>query len=129
MIYFISVVSTPFRTLYANNVIGVDGYVQFREKTKANFQGAEEKFKRRMQEFIEKESTEQNLVFTEDIKNMIHIVENTPEEVELVVKMIKKFNTQNKLISFGNYNFGPTVMRMFHHFKLAEIALKVSSFY
>ncbi|KAJ8937751.1 hypothetical protein NQ314_011735 [Rhamnusium bicolor] len=63
------------------------------------------------------------MIFTEDLKNMLHISDND-EDVDLVVKMIKRFNQQNKQLRFGNYVFGPVVMRLFHHFNKADLALE-----
>lgn len=75
-----------------------------------------------MQEFVQDSST--NMIFTEDLKNMVHLIENSPENTELVVKMLKKFNSQNKELRFGNFVFGPVVMRMFTVLKNAEVALQ-----
>lgn len=76
-----------------------------------------------MTEFL-LEDNSRNMIFTEDLKNMIHIVEKKPADLELAVKMIAKFNTQNKEVRFGNFIFGPVVMRMFHHLKEEELALQ-----
>lgn len=76
-----------------------------------------------MTEFL-LEDNSRNMIFTEDLKNMIHIVEKKPADLDLAVKMILKFNAQNKEVRFGNFIFGPVVMRMFHHLKEDELALQ-----
>jgi pentatricopeptide repeat domain-containing protein 2 len=64
------------------------------------------------------------MIFTEDLKNMIHIADSS-SDIELIEKMIKKFAGQNKDLRFGNYIFGPVAMRMFYHMKDEETALKL----
>lgn len=76
-----------------------------------------------MTEFLQDDNS-RNMIFTEDLKNMVHIAEKNQPDLELVVKMIKKFNAQNKEVRFGNFIFGPVVMRMFHHLKEDELALQ-----
>lgn len=61
-----------------------------------------------MDEFVKDESSK-NLVFTEDLKNMLHISEKT--DVELLSQMIKKFCSQSQETRFGNFVFGPPIMR------------------
>lgn len=46
------------------------------------------------QEFVDDQG-KNNMIFTEDLKNMIHIAENA-NDIELIEKMIKKFSSQNK---------------------------------
>lgn len=54
-------------------------------------------------------STSENMIFTEDLKNMAHLVEDSQDsssDIELVERMMKKFNAQNKELRFGNFVFG-----------------------
>lgn len=39
--------------------------------------------------------------------------------------MIEKFCSQSKEVRFGNFVFGPPVMRLMHHLKDADAALKL----
>lgn len=39
--------------------------------------------------------------------------------------MIEKFTSQSKDVRFGNFVFGPPVMRLMHHFKQSDIALNL----
>lgn len=80
-----------------------------------------EGFKAKMQEFVEDENSK-NLIFTEDLKNFIHATKDQ-SDVNLLTKMIEKFNSQSKEIRFGNFVFGPPVMRLFYHLKDPETAL------
>lgn len=83
-----------------------------------------EKFKVKMEEFVKDESAK-NLIFTEDLKNMIHV--SQAEDFPLVVEMIKRFCSQSKEVRFGNFIFGPVIMRLFHHVQDAKIALELFS--
>ncbi|XP_067004607.1 pentatricopeptide repeat-containing protein 2, mitochondrial [Anabrus simplex] len=100
------------RTLYAQSALGIDNYVKSRESIHTQFANMMEKFKSKMQEYSEPES--KNMIFTEDLKHMIHLADATPEDLNLIMKMMKRFNQQNKELRFGNYIFGPVVMRMYH---------------
>lgn len=103
--------------------LGIDSYQTAREKVQSYLTDNGEKFRTKMTEFL-MEDNSRNMIFTEDLKNMIHIVEKKPADLELAVKMITKFNAQNKEVRFGNFIFGPVVMRMFHHLKEDELALQ-----
>lgn len=99
-----------------------------------------EKFKEKMSEYVVEDN--KNMIFTEDLKNMIHITDSD-KDVDLVIKMLKKcvwlkmvismkfnnffsrYNNQNKSLRFGNYVFGPVIMRMFYIHNKADLALEV----
>lgn len=106
--------------LYTAEALGLNGFLQTREKIKMQFdQGKDEKFREKMQEFNSQES---NIIFTEDLKNMIHLANKAETDISLVTEMLKKFNSQNKELRFGNYIFGPVVLRMFHNLNGFEAA-------
>ncbi|XP_018562396.1 pentatricopeptide repeat-containing protein 2, mitochondrial [Anoplophora glabripennis] len=117
---FIAVINTrTVRHLYAKTTLGIDGFNLQREKTQHQMENIADRFKQKMIEYSQDES--KSMIFTEDLKNMVHLSQNE-EDVELVVKMIKKFNQQNKQLRFGNYVFGPVVMRLFYIFSKADLA-------
>lgn len=78
-------------------------------------------FKTKMQEFVKNESS-RNLIFSEDLKNMVHLASDK-NDVMLLSKMIEKFCSQSKEARFGNFVFGPPVMRLLHHLKDSDSAL------
>lgn len=80
--------------MYAKNVLGMDSYLMYKEKVKNQFAQIEDKFVEKMKEFSTEGS--KNMVFTEDLKNMIHLAESD-EDIDLVVKMIKKWVNQYKI--------------------------------
>lgn len=80
---------------------------------KGQFASTADRFREKMTEFCKDGSNQ--MVFTEDLKNMVHLAEQNGTDIELVVKMMKKFKAQNQELRFGSYVFGPVIMRMFHH--------------
>ncbi|KAL0820494.1 hypothetical protein ABMA28_006357 [Loxostege sticticalis] len=117
----------PFRTLYVTQVqhlysqsaLGIDGYLQTRKRVKEQFSNFTDKFRTKMVEFVQ---DPKNMVFTEDLKNMVHIAD--PTDLELVMDMIKKFNSNKSEFRFGSFVFGPVVMRMYHFLDAPNEALK-----
>ncbi|XP_058835981.1 pentatricopeptide repeat-containing protein 2, mitochondrial-like [Topomyia yanbarensis] len=111
------------RSLYSASVLGLDGYQNYREKTKTQHMHNVDSFKRKMREFVDGSAT--NMIFTEDLKNIVHLVENTPEDKKLLLDMIDKYNSQGQELRFGNYIFGPVVMRALYFMKDPQLALQL----
>ncbi|KAK9873225.1 hypothetical protein WA026_021717 [Henosepilachna vigintioctopunctata] len=117
----VSVLDIGFkRTLFSKESMGIDAFEQQRERTKIQLSNLEEKFKTRMQEYV---NDEHNMIFSEDLKNMVHLA-NNDQEVSLVVSMIERFNKQNKQLRFGNFKFGTIVMRLFHILNKPDVAIE-----
>uniref|UniRef100_A0A2M3ZA17 Putative pentatricopeptide repeat-containing protein 2 mitochondrial n=1 Tax=Anopheles braziliensis TaxID=58242 RepID=A0A2M3ZA17_9DIPT len=116
-----SAVSTAFRSLYSAATLGVDGYAAYREKTRTQHLHNVDNFKRKMREFVSGSTT--NMIFTEDLKNIIHLLDNTTEDKQLLKDTIARYNKQGKELRFGNYVFGPVIMRACHHLGDHELAL------
>ncbi|CAH1393853.1 unnamed protein product [Nezara viridula] len=104
---------TGIRCLYSAASLGLEGYVKTRDRIKEQFVDVEAKFREKMVDFASPDSS--NLIFTEDLKHMVHLVENNEEDLTLVYKMMSKFSKQNKDTRFGTFIFGPVVMRMYYH--------------
>lgn len=103
-------------------MLGLDGFRSQCEKTKANLANIADKFKEKMRDYSAQES--KSMIFTEDLKNIIYLAEND-DDVEVVINMMKKFQSQSKGLRFGNFVFGPVVMRMFHNLNKPDEALQV----
>lgn len=71
--------------LYSLSSLGVDGYLQTRKRIREQFSNFSDKFRVKMQDFV---SDSKNMIFTEDLKNMVHIAE--PADLNLVLEMVKK---------------------------------------
>jgi len=114
--------STGSRTLYTAEAIGVDAYEKQRVRTQTQFTGMVDKFREKMSEFTYSDT--KNMIFTEDLKHMVHLIGDTPEDLKLIHAMMKRFNSQNRHLRFGNFIFGPVVMRMYHHLNQPKLALE-----
>ncbi|ENN72972.1 pentatricopeptide repeat-containing protein 2, mitochondrial [Dendroctonus ponderosae] len=107
--------------LYSKTALGLDGFVQQKERIKMQMASISDKFKDKMSEYVASES--KNLIFTEDLKNMVHLAD-TDKEIELAIQMTKRYNQQNRSLRFGNYIFGPVIMRMFYVHNKPDLAVE-----
>lgn len=98
----------------------MQGYENARLNFRNQFLNVEDTFRTKMQEVCESESS---MIFTEDLKSMLHLAQKKPEDIELLIKMITKFNKQNKEMKFGTFIFGPVVMRTLYYLDEPELAL------
>nr|XP_022920793.1 pentatricopeptide repeat-containing protein 2, mitochondrial-like [Onthophagus taurus] len=108
------------RTLYSEAALGLDSFEYQKNRVRTQISDVEEKFRTKMSEYVTENS--KNIIFTEDLKNMIYLAKEG--DVDLVVKMMKRFNSQNKELRFGNFIFGPVVMRMFYKLNKPNEALE-----
>ncbi|XP_066153588.1 pentatricopeptide repeat-containing protein 2, mitochondrial-like [Euwallacea fornicatus] len=109
------------RYLYSRSALGLDRFEQQRERVKVQMSNISDKFREKMVEYSKDET--KNIIFTEDLKNMVHLAEND-KDIELAINMLKRYNQQNKSLRFGNYIFGPVVMRMFYLHNKVDLALE-----
>ncbi|KAJ0174128.1 hypothetical protein K1T71_010274 [Dendrolimus kikuchii] len=110
---------TQAKYLYSHSSMGIDNYLQTRKKVKEQFAPFADKFRLKMGSFV---ADPKNMIFTEDLKNMVHMAE--PADIQLVLDMIIKFNSQNTEYRFGSFVFGPVVMRMFYFLDAPKEALQ-----
>lgn len=73
--------------MYSASYLGLDTFRQQQERIRNQLTNIHDKFKVKMKENTEESS--KNVIFTEDLKNMIHIA--TEEDIEVVIKMMKKY--------------------------------------
>lgn len=76
------------RFLFAPAALGLDNYSAMRDRTKVQFVNLADKFKTKMLDFSDPNSS--NMIFTEDLKNMIHLAEDTSDDLNLVYRMMKR---------------------------------------
>lgn len=77
------------RHLYEPAALGLDKYQYFRDKLANQFSEADSQlFRERMNSFADPESN--SLIFTEDLKQIVHMIGNTEEDLTLVEKMMIK---------------------------------------
>lgn len=77
---------TVHRGLYSASSLGLDSFIEQQDRLRGQLLNIQDKFKAKMIENTTEES--KNIIFSEDLKNMIHIA--TDADIEIVIKMMKK---------------------------------------
>lgn len=76
------------RQIYSTASIGLNDYITVREKLARNSKDSFERFRQRLVALTGE--NEHEMVYTEDLKQMIHIAEPTEEDLQLITKMLSK---------------------------------------
>lgn len=113
------------RNLFSASSLSINGHLAKRDQTKSYFADRERAFKSRIKQFVDSPPSRDNMIFTQDVKNMLHLVENEPRDIELLMKVLRKYTNQEPFLSTDNYLFGPVLMRLLHVYKLDDVALTV----
>jgi len=109
-----------YRYLYSEKTLGLQGYENSRLNFRNQFLNIEDTFRIKMQKVCHQESS---MIFTEDLKFMLHLAQKKPEDIELFVETLTKYNNQNKKMKFGTFVFGPVVMSTFYYLDEPDVAL------
>ncbi|KAK0175575.1 hypothetical protein PV327_009315 [Microctonus hyperodae] len=115
-------ISNGCRTLYTDSSIGMNDYRSTRSIFLKRYEIGIDAFRTKLQTIA---ASEKDMVFTEDLKAILHLVEKTPEEVDLLKKLLNKYVTQNSELRFGSFKFGPIVMRTLHYLNEPNIAKQI----
>ncbi|KYN22195.1 PREDICTED: pentatricopeptide repeat-containing protein 2, mitochondrial-like isoform X1 [Trachymyrmex cornetzi] len=107
------------RFLYSDKSLGLQGYENARLNFRNQFLNVENTFRSKMEEVC---NTDSSMIFTEDLKSMLHLAQKTSEDIELLIKMLTKFNNQTKEMRFGTFIFGPVVMRTLYYLDEPDLA-------
>lgn len=81
----------------------------------------ENTFREKMKEICQKDD---GVVFTEDLKAMIHLAQPNEQDMSLLIDMLKKYVQKHKESNISSYVFGPVVMRMYYHLNQPQHALQ-----
>lgn len=81
----------------------------------------EDTFREKMKEICQKDD---GIVFTEDLKAMIHLARPNEQDMSLLNDMLKKYIQKHEESKIGSYVFGPVVMRMYYHLNQPQYALQ-----
>lgn len=73
--------------MYAKETLGIDGFTQQSKQVQHQLENISEKFREKMNAYIGADS--KNMIFTEDLKNMVYLAQND-DDIDLVIKMTKK---------------------------------------
>lgn len=76
------------KQLYSRAALGVEGFELQQEHTRRQMSNISEKFKEKMMEYSQNNDAK-TMIFTEDLKNMIHLAKND-DELATVIRMIKR---------------------------------------
>ncbi|OAD46928.1 Pentatricopeptide repeat-containing protein 2, partial [Eufriesea mexicana] len=68
--------------------------------------------------------SENGIVYSEDLKAMLHLAKATDQDMDLLDKMLRKYVANQRITGFGSYRFGPAFMRMYYHLDQPKYALK-----
>ncbi|XP_063972039.1 pentatricopeptide repeat-containing protein 2, mitochondrial-like [Diachasmimorpha longicaudata] len=109
------------RTLYTEKSLGLDNYKDARLSYHETYRNSLATFKDKIKTNV---SDGKSMIFTEDLKALLHVVEKNPEDVSLLKTALEKFNSQDSEIRFGMFKFGPVVMRAFHYLNEPSVALE-----
>ncbi|XP_076182408.1 pentatricopeptide repeat-containing protein 2, mitochondrial [Ptiloglossa arizonensis] len=112
-----------FRFMYTEQSLGLTQYENTRFIYYNQFATIEDTFRRKMNDIC---NSENGIVFTEDMKAMLHLAQRKESDYELLLKMIQKYINCKSDVRLGTYNFGPIVMRLFYF--LNEPATALSTF-
>ncbi|CAK9801562.1 Pentatricopeptide repeat-containing protein 2, mitochondrial [Anthophora plagiata] len=108
------------RSLYSERDIGVTAYENTRFVFRNQFMTIEDTFRSKMKELCEQEN---GVIYTEDLKAMLHLTQETDEDMDLLIKMLEKYVQIKHEQKLGTYVFGPVVMRMFYYLNQPRRAL------
>lgn len=112
------------RFLYSDQFLGIDKFIEARQRTATRLGNMRTSFLERMKNQVN--SSLPTMIFTEDLKTVVHICEDKQDEIELCVQMMKKFHKQNSELRFGTFVFGPVTMRLFHYMRKHELVAEFS---
>lgn len=140
--------------LYSPASIGIEDYTKNRQKYDLK-DDYFDKFQEKMKDYCSGNDPT-SMIFTEDLKQFIHVTSGSDEQLSLAVQMMEKydvyyskilryksvnycrlnlnsvfsrFHQQNAQLRFGSYHFGPVVMRMYYLFNKPDEALQVRIFF
>ncbi|XP_017884479.1 uncharacterized protein LOC108627654 [Ceratina calcarata] len=113
-------INVGVRSLYSEQDLGVPLYENARYIFRNQFMTIEDTFRSKMKEICEKED---GVIYTEDLKAMLHLVHENDEDMKLLSKMLEKYVRTKEERKITVYAFGPVVMRMFYYLDQPQRAL------
>lgn len=117
--FFLFVVGV--RCLYTERDLGVSSYENTRYIFRNQFMTIENTFREKMQEICQDQN---GVIYTEDLKAMIHLAQANESDMQLLNNMLEKYIQKQEEKKFGIYIFGPVVMRMYYHLNQPQYALE-----
>ncbi|XP_060828197.1 pentatricopeptide repeat-containing protein 2, mitochondrial-like [Bombus pascuorum] len=115
-------INVGVRCLYTERDLGVSSYENTRYQFRNQFMTIENTFREKMQDICQNEN---GMIYTEDLKAMIHLAQANETDMQLLNNMIMKYIQNQEEKRYGKYVFGPVVMRMYYHLNQPQYALEV----
>lgn len=115
-----NILNVGVRYMYTEKALGITSYEKTRQIYRNQFTSIESTFRSKMKEVCD--STD-GVIFTEDLKAMLHLIQKNEDDLKLIKKMIEKYQASNKDLKFGSYVFGTVVMRMYYYLNEPVTAL------
>lgn len=109
------------RCLYTERDLGITTYENTRYVFRNQFMTIENTFRDKMQEVCQDQD---GVIYTEDLKAMIHLAQASESDMQLLKNMLVKYIHNQEDKKFGKYIFGPVVMRMYYHLNQPQYALE-----
>lgn len=110
------------RCLYAERDLGITMYENARFLFRNQFMTIEDTFRTKMKEICEDEN---GVIYTEDLKAMLHLARETDDDMQLLSNMLVKYAKSKDERRFSSYAFSPVVMRMYYYLNQPQQALNV----
>lgn len=110
------------RSIFSERDLGVTGYENTRFLFRNQFVTIEDVFRNKMRDLCNQENS---LLYTEDLKAMLHLVQSNDDDINLMVKMLEKYAAMNASDKIGAYIYGPVAMRMFYYLNKPKAAMSV----
>jgi len=112
----------PAARIYSDEFLKLDRYMNARRQVKARFGDHAEAFVTRMRKYADPDDP--SMIFSDDIKNYLHLIEDKAEDISVFKTMLVKYATQNSL-RFQTFSLGPVIMRVMFHIKNTDLALDI----
>lgn len=90
------------RLLFTAEALGLDGFKQNQSRSAQQFSGPQmkEKFTSQIKEFMS--ADQNNLIFTDDLKTMLSLAKDTPEDIILLNSMIERYDINYWTVTWVN---------------------------
>lgn len=107
--------------MYTDYDLRIQNYENLRYSFQNQFMQVENTFREKMKEICKSEN---GVIYSEDMKAMLHLAKATDEDMELLDTMLQKYISSQQESGFTLYRFGPTLMRMYYHLDQPKFAVE-----
>lgn len=108
------------RYLLSDALLKMTDFEKHRKHAKEVYPGVEHQIRQEVKEYVE--ITHRTLMMKK-IKSMLHIAEKTSEDLDLILRMIKKYNAKYQQ-GPGGFAYSPLLMRTYYYLNEPDEALR-----